>query len=303
MLMLSPGSYQDRFETFHMEWLAGIDVVKAKNPVLIDNIVAGSERVGFLVAGQACENNPNPEWSGNIAHSLAIGVNSLNALSPCARVSGFLIYKCYDWGIYLNSPSSYILEDLVMVDNKVSVFTFSIGPGPVSHQWKDMFAIVRNSVFVGTSPSFDCATDTIDTSDDNFKLGSLARPFSYFKGNTAIAWPTFSGGGNGVPMKPWKNTMSYPTINGIANITSRSFIYSFILIYYLLQYCFDTFLKFDRSTSCQESISKTSKLPCKFRKYQTNISVLDHLKVRELISINVCLCLYVVLVNFLIFFI
>ena len=43
----------------------------ANNVALKDNVVAGSERFGYSVAGYACTDSNN--WSGNVAHGVMSG--------------------------------------------------------------------------------------------------------------------------------------------------------------------------------------------------------------------------------------
>lgn len=58
-------------------WNGGIEVVKATRPVLINNTVAGSERIGYKVRGESCSerSDPGAKWYGNEAHSTLHGVH------------------------------------------------------------------------------------------------------------------------------------------------------------------------------------------------------------------------------------
>ena len=109
-LVVFPGTYQDRYEEENLMWNAGIEVEEATNPVLIDNVVAGSERVGFKIRGESCYADPNPEtdWSGNIARGTLHGVHMFpESLKDCAKISNFGIYKSYDFGIYVQVSNKF----------------------------------------------------------------------------------------------------------------------------------------------------------------------------------------------------
>ena len=102
-LVVFPGTYQDRFEPENLMWNAGIEVEKAGKVILINNTVAGSERVAFKIKGEKCYEAPNPstDWYGNVGHSTLHGIHMHSISEPgCAKVSNFLIYKCWDYGVY-----------------------------------------------------------------------------------------------------------------------------------------------------------------------------------------------------------
>lgn len=46
-LMLFPGTYLDRFEVENRDWEAAIEIQNSLGTTLIDNAVAGSEKLGF----------------------------------------------------------------------------------------------------------------------------------------------------------------------------------------------------------------------------------------------------------------
>ena len=105
-LVIFPGTYQDRNEEENLLWEGGFDVQNARNPVLIDNTVAGSERAGFKTKGEMCLNGaaPNAEtaWRGNVAHGALHGVFIfLESQDKCSMVSNFKLYMNFDFGIYL----------------------------------------------------------------------------------------------------------------------------------------------------------------------------------------------------------
>ena len=49
-------------------WEAGFDLIHATDPILEDNVVAGTERGAYHVDGQACGTVAN-KWKNNQAHS------------------------------------------------------------------------------------------------------------------------------------------------------------------------------------------------------------------------------------------
>ena len=94
----------ERYEGKNLKYPGGFDVVKAEKPVLIGNAVAGSERVGFNIAGEQCvPDNKVQVWESNVAHGALHGVRIFrdSVSKACTKVSGFTAYKNFDFGIYV----------------------------------------------------------------------------------------------------------------------------------------------------------------------------------------------------------
>ena len=105
-LVIFPGTYQDRNEKENLLWEGGFEVQGARNPVLIDNTVAGSERAGFNTKGEMCLNGAAPNaataWRGNVAHGALHGVDIYSASQDkCSMISNFVLYRNFDFGIYV----------------------------------------------------------------------------------------------------------------------------------------------------------------------------------------------------------
>ena len=103
-LVVFPGTYQDRYEEESLLWNGGIEVEEATDPVLIDNTIAGSERVGFRIKGEPCYEEPNPDtdWRGNVVRGALHGVHIWpEALKECAKIANFDVQKSFDFGVYV----------------------------------------------------------------------------------------------------------------------------------------------------------------------------------------------------------
>ncbi|XP_022097673.1 fibrocystin-L-like isoform X1 [Acanthaster planci] len=227
-LMVFPGTYQDRFESENLDWNAGIEVDKADKVVLINNTVAGSERVAFKVRGEACFDPPNPltDWYGNVGHSTLHGIHIfLSPILPCTKVANFLIYKSWDFGIYHQSTARVLVTDVKLVDNKIAILPIVFSPAALSHKTSDKFVRVKDSLIVGVSDSFECSSDSVQP--ENAGQSSKQRgPRAPGGGHTGLLWSSFLSGSNGAPFKPFHGANSYPMINGITevqNVDFRSF--------------------------------------------------------------------------------
>ncbi|XP_071488092.1 fibrocystin-L-like [Diadema antillarum] len=211
-LMVFPGTYQDRFETDNLDWMGGIDVAEASNPVLINNTVAGSERVAFNIKGESCS-DPNV-WANNVAHSSYHGVHILKTgMSPCTRVSDFTAYRNFDYGVYLLTPSIVEMRSLTLIDNTGSVFVSGFSPASLSHVRSDKYVLLEDSLVIGYSQGFDCDTDKV-TPEGASQSGQHRPPKSPGGGNVGVFFSSFKSGPGGAPKKPFHKVMSYPTIGG-----------------------------------------------------------------------------------------
>ncbi|XP_071793632.1 fibrocystin-L-like isoform X1 [Asterias amurensis] len=219
-LVVFPGTYQDRFEPENLMWNAGIEVEKAGKVILINNTVAGSERVAFKIKGEKCYEAPNPltDWYGNVGHSTLHGIHMHSISEPgCAKVSNFLIYKCWDYGVYHLVSSSVLLTDMKLIDNNIAVMPMVMTPPAISHVTSDKFVRIEKSLIVGVSDSFDCTADAVQP--ENAGQSSKQRaPRPPGGGHAGYVWGSFLSSSNGSPFKTFHGCNSYPMINGKSEI-------------------------------------------------------------------------------------
>ena len=192
----------------------------AMAPILIDNVVAGSERSGFWVDGERCDTTS--KWRGNVAHSTLIGVMMLpkDGIRPCSRLNHFTVYRSWDFGIYTQVGASIHIDNLLALDNGLSVFNIVIGPGSVSHMYENKFVEIRDSIIVGRSSSIGC--DAKPFEDNNYILSDNGRSWrSPDGGFVGISFASFLSGSNNAPLKPFTASMSYNAIRGQMRIEGK----------------------------------------------------------------------------------
>uniref|UniRef100_H3AJV8 Uncharacterized protein n=1 Tax=Latimeria chalumnae TaxID=7897 RepID=H3AJV8_LATCH len=129
------------------EWPAAIEVSEGSHIVLQDNVVAGFQRAGFRIKGEKCTENSSPStlWSGNEAYGGLYGVYmNKDGFQDCALVQGFLVWKCWDFGIYSQTPGSLIISNVTLVNNGMGIFTIVYSPPATSHQISDKSVLVKN---------------------------------------------------------------------------------------------------------------------------------------------------------------
>jgi hypothetical protein len=181
--------------------------------VLEGNMVAGAERVGILLKGDLCEGSSlgaqyKHSILNNTVYSSLAGVVTFpdyGLTLPCIRLRNFTVFKSSHWGIYYQKSSSLILESNVLVDNQINLFGIVIEPSPLTHEVASKSMVVRNSIIVGQSLSFDCLRD-VKPDDLNFKLATSITAIGAGSSNTGkigILWGNFLAASNQAPYYPW----------------------------------------------------------------------------------------------------
>nr|XP_032810523.1 fibrocystin-L isoform X1 [Petromyzon marinus] len=218
-LSVWPGTYQDRLETNNLLlWPAAIQVHEATDVVLQGNVVAGFERLGFRIDGEPCPgvSSAVAAWSDNEVHGGLFGVYmNKDGYPGCSHIQGFLIWSCWDYGIYFQVTESVRVSNVSLVDNGMGLMSIIYSPLATSHKYSQKTVLVQNSLVVGTSPSFSCS-DRLTNTNPNVQLTMEHRsPRPATNGRSGICWPTFASGHNRAPEKPHAGIMSYNAISGM----------------------------------------------------------------------------------------
>ncbi|MBN3294523.1 PKHL1 protein, partial [Polypterus senegalus] len=226
-LSVWPGTYQDRLELTNSLWHAAIEVNNGMNSILQDNIVSGFERIGYRINGEPCPGQLNPveAWHNNEAHGGLYGVYmNKDGLPNCSFVQGFIAWKCWDYGIYFQTEMSMQVSNVTLVDNGMGIMPMSYKPPSVSHSYSDKTIEIKNSLFVGSSPNFNCS-DILTNNDPNVQITVAHRSTRPLQGGrSGVCWPTFASAHNLSPGHPHAGLMSYNAISGLMTVTDSTFV-------------------------------------------------------------------------------
>uniref|UniRef100_A0AAQ5X4Y6 Polycystic kidney and hepatic disease 1 (autosomal recessive)-like 1 n=1 Tax=Amphiprion ocellaris TaxID=80972 RepID=A0AAQ5X4Y6_AMPOC len=227
MMSLWPGSYQDREEPFNFDWNAAIEVNEGTNVVLQHNIVAGYERVAYRIDGEPCPGNVNnnEKWIHNEAHGGLYGVYlNKDGLPGCSLVQGFFIWRSFDYGIYFQTIMNMVISNVTLVDNGMGIMPLTFAPPSLSHAFADKTVKVQNSLFVGSSPNFNCSLG-LDVTDFNLATSASHRaPRPPKGGRSGVCWPNFASAHNTAPAKPHHLNMNYNAIKGLMTVKDTTFV-------------------------------------------------------------------------------
>lgn len=207
-------------------WYATYEVNFAFDVVMENNVAAGSERSGFRIDGESCD--ATQTWFNNTAHSTLMGVVMITDLGdgimPCSAINGFITWRNYFWGMFLESEFNLQILNHISVDDTVGLYPFVVKPSSLKHEYEDKFVTINSSSYVGTSSSFDCEAETafgaaITGSEKPYsnimQFADLAVSFRAGEdGRSGITFASFSSGGIGAPGHPFKGIMAYQAING-----------------------------------------------------------------------------------------
>lgn len=209
-------------------WVAGIKVNYAKDIILHGNVVAGSERLGFHICGHGCSSELL--WSDNVVHSSLHGLHLYKKHEPtnCTGVSGFLAFKNFDYGAMVQTENSVVLQNITLVDNTIGLLAVAyVSSAPLS-SIRAVQIVLRNSVIVATSTSFDCIQDRKTPQSANWTSTDRA-PSNPRGGRIGILWPVFTSERNQWPQEPWHKLRSGHAVSGIMklqDVTFSSFVKS-----------------------------------------------------------------------------
>jgi len=187
-LSVAPATYQGRLEEYNFAYHGGIDGLEAVNISLSGNVVAGSERAGYRIHGEPCLEIYGDDlversgWGTNEARSCFGGIivfyQECLETEGCSLFRNFKISRSYSFGIYISSLCNVQYQNLVLVENSMSILTLVSKPSIVDHEYDNKYMTLRDSVFVGQSPYFVCDEDFLDRDHPTLlTTGSAYPPF------------------------------------------------------------------------------------------------------------------------------
>ncbi|XP_053236369.1 fibrocystin isoform X2 [Podarcis raffonei] len=200
-----------------VHWVTGIKTNAVDGTRLQNNVVAGSERIAFHIKGQECF-LPETLCTDNVAHSSLHGIHLYrgDGFPNCTKITGFLSYKNYDYGIMFHLKGNIVVEKVILVDNVVGLLPVLYSPPAdlQSHLERRQSIILRDSVLVATSSSFDCIKDRIQPLAADLTSTDRA-PRNPWRGRVGILWPSFTSDHSWWPDSPWHKMRNYSVVLGI----------------------------------------------------------------------------------------
>ncbi|XP_036624228.1 fibrocystin [Trichosurus vulpecula] len=205
------------------DWVTGIKLNQANDVNLTGNAVAGSERIGFHVRGHSCSMTENP-WVGNVVHSSLHGLHLYkgDGLHNCTGISGFLSYKNFDYGAMFHVENNLEIDNVTLVDNVVGLLALVYTSSAEQCSLEKKQIVLRNSIIVATSSSFDCIEDRIKPLSADFTSRDRA-PSNPKAGRVGILWPGFTVEPNQWPQDAWHKVRNYPSVSGIMKLDGVTF--------------------------------------------------------------------------------
>ena len=209
------GAYNGRSEENNLRYEAIFDISEATNTLFEGNYAVGSERSGFRLPGDACDEASRHVYSeatANIAAVNQMGITfffdyEINQPDDCVMISGFKLWKNVDYGILYIKDYSPIFSDIVFADNQVDLFAMVYGDDPLSHQCTPKTVKVEKSVSIGRTPSMDCTEAR--PSGTAFELSDNCRGRTAGDGGKlGLLFGMFPGGHNKAPQKPCANVIT-----------------------------------------------------------------------------------------------
>ena len=220
------GTYRDRYEPSNSDWTANFEVTEASSLTLIGNSAAGGAKSGFHTNGEECSPDSTHIVRNNIAHSTLHGIHlgyTDGQDSGCTRLSDFVIYNCYHYGIFSYSPAAIHINNSILINNKAGVYVSVIGPPALNHELGTKTVDIENTIIVSRSKDFSCDDDSKhpDIADHPTSHSGLVSPTG---GHVGIVIPSFVSGRGHFPKAAWFTIISYPAISGLTRIHNVLFV-------------------------------------------------------------------------------
>ena len=227
----------------NLNFYGGFNLVKSSGSILENNVVSGSSQAGFKLPGIPCDEVNT--WIGNEAHSSQHGLHVTNKRWyswQCVKVSEFLSWKNWDYGIYAIHTDSLKIENCILVDNGAGFVSQTIGPNAATHRYEDKFIEINDTVIVGSSSSFDCSEEEIEPDytrapvekqrRGQIRLADLRNRFAenmlgHRINRIALSWPMFMSSWP-PEWQAWDKPIvdaggSYPSLRGIMLLNRITF--------------------------------------------------------------------------------
>lgn len=215
-------------------YFGAIEISLADSAVVENNFIAGTQRIGLHFRGSPCSgalvSGYTHSIKGNTIYGSLIGAAVISAGDSlplsCLLFSNFSIYKSISAGLYVQSAANLIFDSNILIDNKISIFPQVYTPTSLSHvSDSSRSIIISNNLIIGTSPSFNCMSDT-PPKDLNSKYSTAANAYGTLSdGRIGIVWANFLDGHNNAPYYPFFNIISYNYINGLSTLNNNTFAY------------------------------------------------------------------------------
>ena len=149
-----------KMQVHNINFFGCINNIRATNFTLNDNIMAGCSQAGLYTLGYDCD--MDYKMSGNEIHTSMHGVHidSYGMSTPaCTKVKDTFAWKNFDFALFTKTESSVEFDNIKAVDNGVGLLPYVVGPASDKHLYEDKYVTLENSLFVGTSDSYDCSEE------------------------------------------------------------------------------------------------------------------------------------------------
>ena len=121
--------------TFAVEFYGCIDIKRATEPILKDNVMAGCAEAGLITSGSPC--TASYTWTNNEIHTTLHGVHLNNrnwAMHDCVKIKDIYSWRNYDYGFMTHTTDIVELENFVLVDNGVGIMHQGMAPSADRHE-------------------------------------------------------------------------------------------------------------------------------------------------------------------------
>merc|ERR1719320_1050902 len=220
--------------TFSMEFYGCIDIRRATEPILNNNVMAGCAQAGLITSGSPCD--VCYTWTDNEVHTTQHGIHLNNRNwkeHGCVNIRNIYAWRSFDYGLMAMTTDILEADNLVLVDNGVGVMHHGVGHSADKHEYvDDMHVTIKNTKIVANSDLFDCDTDDYPFTYEfqPHKDRKWKERFKAYEGNyhhTGIVFPVFQSKWLKTTL-PWHKPIkgaagSNPALRGLMTLEKVTF--------------------------------------------------------------------------------
>ena len=208
---------------------AGFNVAGAFHD-FVGNVVAGSDKIGFLMPGSRCRSlpgynmnkvtrDPKEGFSNNVVHTTAMGIGWKGSCigTDCMEYNDVTVYNTWGYGYWIHAQCSVRVKGNALVNNIVGVALYLAGTDAKGHTIEDTLHWKVEDTLVSNQELVPCGTIRPAASQAEM------YPPSHRQFHAGLILPTFTGGtSNIVPkMFEWsapQEHSGYPPLHASAYV-------------------------------------------------------------------------------------
>jgi len=202
---------------------SGFKITNTRDITFDGNTVAGGDGAGFETLFDVCDNTElcsyettEPAMGSNYVHTTLRGVFwNNNGAGDCVKIANFVSWRNIHQCVFVQTSGGVVVENVLCVDNWSALWSWKIGPSPVSHGMDNRYSTFKNMIVDQFSETLTCNDFIIREKTANYKETKNSRtPGTRTGGTYGLMVPQFAAKAMKWPGKPLGVAEAYASLYG-----------------------------------------------------------------------------------------